>query len=137
MRNKQLDKTVSRGVISSDVQFYRYQAERCRGLARLTDELCRQLINMAEEFDDRVSEAESSVEQVRTHTGFSPPSPRKDSVEPLTLSIKDATRLLGLGRSTIYKLIGDGQIETVKIGNRVLLKSASIRKLVEAQDPGS
>ena len=52
-------------------------------------------------------------------------------LEPLTLSIKDAGRILGLGRSTIYRLIGERQLEAVKVGNRTLIKTASVRYLVE------
>ncbi|MCL6739837.1 helix-turn-helix domain-containing protein [Sphingomonas sp. RB56-2] len=50
------------------------------------------------------------------------------------LSIKDAVGLLGLGRTTIYKLIGDGQLQAVKIGNRTLVKMASVRSLTQTQN---
>jgi excisionase family DNA binding protein len=47
------------------------------------------------------------------------------------MSIKDAAKVLGLGRSTIYRFMGEGRLQTVKIGNRTLIKTASIRGVVE------
>jgi excisionase family DNA binding protein len=52
----------------------------------------------------------------------------------LTLSIKDTAKLLGLGRSTIYRLIGEGQLQSVKIGRRTLIKAASINRLAQNQE---
>ena len=44
-------------------------------------------------------------------------------------SIPDAQRALGIGRSTAYRLIDDGKLETVKIGRRTLIRISSIRAL--------
>jgi len=93
--------------------------------------LRRGLVDLAAECDARAREAEDLVARPTTENKSLPFSPPKEAIERLTLSIKDAGRVLGLGRSTIYRLIGDGQIETVKIGNRTLIKTASIRRLVE------
>ena len=117
-------------MISKELRLYRKQAEECRALARLTDELRRRLIDMAEECDNRARAAANLTDEPRS----SPLPPPQETIEALTLSIKDAGRLLGLGRSTIYRLIGDRQLETVKIGNRTLIKTGSIRRLVETQD---
>jgi excisionase family DNA binding protein len=89
---------------------------------------------MAEECDDRAHEAEYSIEGPRKESGPTALSQPKEAVEPLTVSIKDASRLLGLGRTTIYRLISDRELETVKVGNRTLIKAASIRSLVEVHD---
>lgn len=115
------------------MRFYREQAEKCRGLARLTEQLRRQLTDMAVEFDDRARERERSIEDPRTESRSPPPLQPREATEPLTLSIKDAAKLLGLGRSTIYRLIGDRQLETVKVGRRTLIKTASIRSVVDVQ----
>ena len=120
-------------MISKHIRFYRGQAEKCRELARLTDEIRRRLTDMAAECDDRAREVENLGDGLRTEDRPSPRSQPSETIEPLTLSIKDTARLLGLGRSTIYRLIGDRQLQTVKIGNRTLIKTASIRSLVEIQ----
>lgn len=44
-------------------------------------------------------------------------------------SIPDAQRALGIGRSTAYRLINDGKLDTVKIGRRTLIRVSSIRTL--------
>lgn len=35
---------------------------------------------------------------------------------PRLLSVPEAARLLGIGRTTVYELISNGELETVKIG---------------------
>ena len=54
-------------------------------------------------------------------------------MEPLAVSVNDAAQALSLGRTSIYAMIGDGRLETFKLGRRTLIKVASIRRLVEAQ----
>lgn len=48
------------------------------------------------------------------------------------ISINDTCRILGVGKTTTYKLINQGKLATVHIGRRNLVIVASIRKLVEA-----
>lgn len=52
-------------------------------------------------------------------------------MEPLAVSINDAAKALGLGRTSIYAMIGDGRLEAFKLGRRTLVKTASIRGLVD------
>jgi excisionase family DNA binding protein len=54
-------------------------------------------------------------------------------VEPITASINDTARALGLGRTSIYALIREGRLETVKLGRRTLVRIASIRRLLDGQ----
>jgi excisionase family DNA binding protein len=56
-----------------------------------------------------------------------------ETLEPLLCSIPEGARALGLGRSKIYELIGSGQIETVTIGRRRLIRVASIKSLAQAE----
>jgi len=51
-------------------------------------------------------------------------------MEPVTISITG----VGLGRTTMYALITDGRLETVKLGRRHLIKTASIRRLIEGTE---
>ncbi|WP_348538690.1 helix-turn-helix domain-containing protein [Sphingomonas brevis] len=89
---------------------------------------------MADECEGRALSVEDSeeVERVEIKRPVDPVQARPN--EPLMLSIKDAVGLLGLGRTTIYKLIGDGQLQAVKIGNRTLVKMASVRSLTQTQN---
>jgi excisionase family DNA binding protein len=54
-------------------------------------------------------------------------------MEPLAVSINEAAKALGLGRTSIYGMMGDGRLEWFKLGRRTLIKTASIRRLVDAQ----
>lgn len=54
-------------------------------------------------------------------------------MEPITASINDTAKALSLGRTSIYALIREGRLETVKLGRRTLVKIASIRRLLDGQ----
>ena len=54
-------------------------------------------------------------------------------MEPLAISISETAKALGVGRTSIYAMIGDGRLETFKLGRRTLVKTASIRRLVNQQ----
>ena len=53
-------------------------------------------------------------------------------MQSITMSINDATKALGIGRTTLYSLIAQGRVEVVKLGRRTLVKTDSLRRLVEA-----
>lgn len=55
-------------------------------------------------------------------------------MEPLAVSIKEAAKALGLGRTSIYAMIADGRLEAFKIGRRTLVRVESIRRLVAKRD---
>lgn len=54
-------------------------------------------------------------------------------MEALAISINDAAKALGLGRTSIYAMIADGRLEAFKLGRRRLVKTESIRRLIAAQ----
>lgn len=51
-------------------------------------------------------------------------------MEPVALSINDTAKSLSLGRTSIYALIREGKLETIKLGRRTLVKVASVRRLL-------
>jgi excisionase family DNA binding protein len=53
-------------------------------------------------------------------------------METLTVTIDGAKKATGLGTTKIYELISEGKLQTIKIGRRTLVKTDSIRALVEA-----
>jgi excisionase family DNA binding protein len=55
----------------------------------------------------------------------------KEDDERLLDSIREAGRRLGVGRTTIYALIKDGDLKSVKIRNRHLVTRASEDELIE------
>lgn len=52
-------------------------------------------------------------------------------MDPVTVTVEGAKQALGLGRTKIYELIGDQKLQTVKVGRRTLVKTESIRALVD------
>ncbi len=46
-------------------------------------------------------------------------------------AVPEAAEQLGIGRSTLYELIGAGTIRTVKIGRRVLVARAELERYVQ------
>jgi excisionase family DNA binding protein len=58
-------------------------------------------------------------------------------LEPLTVTVQEARRLTGLGNTTLYRLIGEGKLRTVKVGARTLVIYQSIKALIERATPVS
>jgi excisionase family DNA binding protein len=48
----------------------------------------------------------------------------------LLTSINDACETLGVGRTYLYTLINQGNLDTVKLGRRTLVKVSSIKALI-------
>lgn len=53
-------------------------------------------------------------------------------MNPMSYSVRDVAELLGIGKTTIYKLIGEGQLTRIKIGARTLIPAADVRALMAA-----
>lgn len=49
---------------------------------------------------------------------------------PLGVSPAEAGRLLGLGRTTIYRLIRNKRIHAVKVGSRIVVPSSVLLDLI-------
>lgn len=53
--------------------------------------------------------------------------------EPLAVTVPEALRLTGLGRTTLYRLISENKLQAVKIGTRTLIKFATLKQLLEPE----
>lgn len=53
-----------------------------------------------------------------------------EDLEPISVRIAMAVKLTGIGRSTLYELIGSGEIETVKVGRSTLIPYRSLKRLI-------
>ncbi len=60
----------------------------------------------------------------------------EDGNRRIAYSIAEASKLTGLGRTTLYGLIGNGQLASVKIGNRRLIHSIALERLVSGTPDG-
>lgn len=49
----------------------------------------------------------------------------------ITVRIKEACRITGIGRSKLYELIAQGEIEIVKVGAMTLVPVAGLERFIE------
>lgn len=56
---------------------------------------------------------------------------REIEIEPIAMRVPEACRYLGIGRSTLYVLISQGEIEFIKLGSSTLVLTESLRGLIE------
>ncbi|MGF6885925.1 excisionase family DNA binding protein [Nocardia sp. GAS34] len=68
------------------------------------------------EFSDMTSDVEALLERLQSE---------------LTVSVSDAARLLGIGRSTLYTAVKSGEIPAVHVGIRVRIPSIWIRHILQ------
>lgn len=54
-------------------------------------------------------------------------------MERIAVSINEAGRAIGIGRTKLYELINEGSLKTFKLGRRTLVTVASIHDLVARQ----
>jgi len=55
---------------------------------------------------------------------------RASDPQPVLLTVKQAARMLNLGRSTVYELIADGRLEVVHIGRSTRVPIDAIANLI-------
>lgn len=53
------------------------------------------------------------------------------SPAPLCVRINVAARMIGIGRTKLYELIGDGEVDVVKVGKSTLVTTASLNAMIE------
>lgn len=56
---------------------------------------------------------------------------------PLAYGIIDAARNLGIGRSSIYRLIADGKLEARALGGRTVIPASSLHAFLASLPPAS
>lgn len=76
--------------------------------------------------DGRLRASVRRLEQRRTRLADHPPP-------KYLMSIKDAARALGVGRSTAYALMAQGKLATVQIGRRRLIPTESVLAIVKGE----
>jgi excisionase family DNA binding protein len=53
------------------------------------------------------------------------------------LSVEELAELLGTGRTATYDAVRRGEIPSIKIGRKVLVPTAAVRRLLELDSTGS
>lgn len=71
------------------------------------------------------------MESVVDETAPSGGRPRGVAQEPpLLLRVEEAARLLGLGRSKVFEMLGAGELPAVRIGRAVRISRAALERWV-------
>lgn len=55
---------------------------------------------------------------------------------PLTVRVREACRLTGIGRSKLYELIAAGEIEIIKVGTITLVPVAGLERFLQQRKIG-
>ena len=53
-----------------------------------------------------------------------------DNVDPVTVTVKGAVKMTGLGESTVWAYIADGSLKSTNVGRRRLVFVSSIESLL-------
>jgi excisionase family DNA binding protein len=71
-----------------------------------------------------------SAKKVQAEEQLKPGSTPVDYVDPLTMSVDHAAKLLGISRASAYTYARAGVLPTVRLGTRLLVPKAAIEKLL-------
>jgi excisionase family DNA binding protein len=52
-------------------------------------------------------------------------------LEPISVRIREACRLTGIGRSKFYELVASGDIEVIKVGSITLVPFEGLRQFID------
>jgi excisionase family DNA binding protein len=53
-----------------------------------------------------------------------------DDIQPLTVTVEQAAKLLGIGRSTAYELVHTGDIPSLRLGRRLVVPIAAFHDFI-------
>jgi excisionase family DNA binding protein len=53
---------------------------------------------------------------------------------PLAVSVEEAARLIGVGRSTMFTLVQSGRVRSVRVGARRLVPTRALEEFLENYD---
>ena len=54
--------------------------------------------------------------------------------EAITLSVEHAARLIGISRTTAYRMVQSGELPAVRVGRRVLILKKPVMEMLEAEE---
>jgi excisionase family DNA binding protein len=57
-----------------------------------------------------------------------------NTTKPLTISVTDAAKILGISRASAYNAVRTGEIPCIKVGKRVTVPRAWLARVLETSD---
>jgi excisionase family DNA binding protein len=62
--------------------------------------------------------------------------PMSEAVAPrMTLTVEEAARVLGIGRTLAFEMVRAGQLPVIRLGRRVLVPRPALERLLAGDDP--
>lgn len=58
---------------------------------------------------------------------------RNSSMNPISVGVDEAARLIGVARSMFYEIIARGEIQTFKVGRRRLVRVKELEAFIKEQ----
>ena len=58
---------------------------------------------------------------------------RRKTSQPLLVRPLEAAHLIGVGRTKIYELLGSGTLPCIRIGSRIRIPVAALKRWIDAQ----
>jgi excisionase family DNA binding protein len=59
------------------------------------------------------------------------PAATPRGLQPKAFSVKETQHRTGLGKSTVFQLLKEGQLTSVKVGNKRLVHASSVDRLLK------
>jgi len=89
----------------------------------------RQALDVFEQIMLRPHRPTAESRQEAANEKSAPATPPIPADEPkLAYSVKEVRKLVGVGVATLYKVIGQGDLRTVKLGGRTLILATDLRE---------
>ena len=85
------------------------------------------------QFELRFSGVKEEPRETRFHSASAEvhAADRMTALQPLSVRVKEACRLTGIGRSKLYELIAAGEVEIIKVGTITLVPMDSLRRFLD------
>lgn len=101
-------------------------------LRRTSDEILRELIATLAREVAHEAKAIADLERKSLPEASASSTHDRDADDPLQVPVKEAARLLGFCRQTLYRMRADGQIAFRKMRGRVMVPMSEIKRLAGA-----
>ena len=53
-----------------------------------------------------------------------------DTIKSMTVTVTEAAKIIGISRGLAYKLVNDGTIPSIRLGNRLLISCVRLEEFI-------
>lgn len=106
-----------------------FQMSQMKHRDRRVFEMCQHLRAAIDVFEQIAAEPYQPPERSTPERVESPPPapPPQLPAEKLMYTVKQVSEALGVGRTTVWKVVAEGKLRAIKLGNRTLLPAEHLR----------